>query len=590
MIFSDDFIQKVKESNDIVDVISESVNLKLKGKNYFGLCPFHNEKTPSFSVSREKQIYKCFGCGEAGNVISFVMKTKNLPFVETIIFLANRANIEIEGDTLKNRAENDAKIKLYKLNKEAARYFYANLQRNKDVKQYFLKRGLSELTIKRFGLGYSLNSWDSLLKYFKNRGYSELDLLNLGLIIKGKNNGYYDRFRNRVIFPIFDYRGNVIGFGGRVLDDSNPKYLNTPETPLFDKGKNLYGLNFALKNNKERTFIIVEGYMDCISLHQVGIKNTVASLGTALTINQAKLLKRYADKVIIAYDGDTAGQEATLKGLDILKKEGLDVKVIKFSKDEDPDEFIKSNGKGAFLKLIDDALPLIDYKLDCAAQGVDFNNSDMLIKYFEDITYILSKLNPIEKDIYIKKISNMTGVKEQMIYDQISVILQNNVNKSQDVNIVNRFGQKLYLEPSYIKAERWLLKFMLKDKKTYDLVVSSIDKEELIFDKHKQIYKIIVQNIDFNDKNSIKQIELECDLIEATKEWTNIYNLELIDDNVDISELINDYIKDIKRYKLEKSKRDIIKKINELENRGLIEESVEYAQQLIEIQKKISGL
>lgn len=590
MNFSEDFIQRVKVNNDIVDVISESVKLKRSGKNYFGLCPFHHEDTPSFSVSSEKQIYKCFGCGEAGNVISFVMKTKNLPFVEAMNFLAKRAHIEIEGNTLKNGAKNEAKTKLYKLNVEAARYFYSNLQRNQNIKEYFLNRGVSELTIKRFGLGYSLDSWDSLLKYLKNKGYSELDLLNLGLIIKGKNNRYYDRFRNRIIFPVFDYRGRVIGFGGRVLDNSKPKYLNTPETPLFNKGVNLYGLNFALKNNTDRKFIMVEGYLDCISLHQAGITNTVASLGTALTVNQAKLLKRYADKIIIAYDADAAGQAATVRGLDILRSQGFDVRVLKVSKGKDPDEFIRANGKKAFLKLIDEASPLIDYKLNSAAQGIDFNNNDEVIKYIKNVTNIIVALEPVEKDIYIKKISELTGVKEQAIYDQISGILQNNVKNLHKVNIVNDFGQKLYLEPAYIKAERWLLNFMIKDRETFQKVVSFISKEDLIFDKHKKIYTLIQDNIDFDNSNSIKHIELECDIMGVAKEWINISTLELMEEDIDINKLIKDYVADVKKFKLEETKKKIMEKIKELEAKGLIEESVVYAQELVKIQKDISNL
>lgn len=250
MIISEEIIQKVKDSNDIVDIISENVKLRRSGKNYIGLCPFHNEKTPSFSVSQEKQIFRCFGCGEGGNVITFIMKYKNLDFIEAVKYLAERANIEIKAENYSTIRNKDINEKLYKINIDAARYFFTQLKRNKNAVSYFLNRGISNATIKKFGLGYAPDGWDNLLKFLKHKGYSELDMLNAGLIIKSEKGTFYDRFRNRVIFPVFDYKGNVIGFGGRVLDDSKPKYLNSPETAIFKKGTNLFGLNFAIKNLK----------------------------------------------------------------------------------------------------------------------------------------------------------------------------------------------------------------------------------------------------------------------------------------------------------------------------------------------------
>ena len=346
MQISEEILEKIKSQNDIVDVISERVRLRKAGRNFTGLCPFHNEKTPSFSVSQEKQIYKCFGCGEAGNVISFVMKDKNLPFVEAVKYLANRANIPLEmhnGEKSKSAKKKDL---LYRVNVEAAKFFFSNLMNNQNAKEYFLNRGIKEETIKKFGLGFANDSWNSLMFYLRKKGINDVLLEEAGLISVNKEKGRkYDRFRNRVMFPVFDYQGKVIGFGGRVLDDSKPKYLNSPETLVFQKGTNLYGLNFALKHNmSERYFVIVEGYMDLISLHQYGITNVVASLGTALTINQARLLKRYADKVIISYDADMAGQMATLRGLEILRTAGFDVRVLNIPQGKDPDEYVRSNG------------------------------------------------------------------------------------------------------------------------------------------------------------------------------------------------------------------------------------------------------
>ncbi|HEY5563428.1 MAG TPA: DNA primase, partial [Clostridiaceae bacterium] len=292
LLISEDIIQRVRDSNDIVDIISEVVKLKRSGRNYVGLCPFHNEKTPSFSVVPEKQIYKCFGCGEGGNIFSFVMKTKKVNYVDAIKYLAEKVNIVVEE---KDGLVKNANDKIYKINVEAARYFYSNLQNNKRAKDYLMNRKMSETIIRKFGVGYSLDSWKSLYNYMLRKNYTELDMLNAGLIIKNEKGAVYDRFRNRIIFPVFDSRGKVIGFGGRVLDESKPKYLNSPETSLFKKGINLYGLNFVLKRGDIPYLLMVEGYMDCISLHQFGVDTAVASLGTALTVNQAKLIKKYTN-------------------------------------------------------------------------------------------------------------------------------------------------------------------------------------------------------------------------------------------------------------------------------------------------------
>lgn len=589
-MISEDTIQKVKEQNDIVDVISENVRLKKAGRNYSGLCPFHHEKTPSFSVSQDKQIYKCFGCGEAGNVITFVMKYKNLNFTEALKLLAERANIQIEEEGHKT-VKKDPHEKLYQVNTEAARYFYSNLKGSKSSKSYFLGRGITESTIRRFGLGYALDSWVTLLKYLKSKGYTELDMFNAGLIIKNEKGNYYDRFRNRVMFPVFDSKGRVIGFGGRVLDDSKPKYLNSPETAVFKKGTNLYGLNFSIKNKIEnRTIIIVEGYMDCISLHQYGITNVVASLGTALTINQAKLLKRYADRIIISYDADLAGQSATLRGLEILKGEGFDVRVLTVPQGKDPDEYIRSNGRDAFIKLIDNALPFIEYRIKRAKEGIDFNNHEMVITFVKNATEIIAELNPVEKDIYIKQISEEAGIKEQAIYDLISDKLHKNASNMQEMNIMDNFGQKLYVEPAYIKAERSLLRLMHYENEAYASIIETISDEHLIMESHRKIFNLICENINLDQKERQNRIELKCDDIESSKEWTNILEMDLIYEGEDFKKLILDFTKEIKKYRLEESKKEIMNKVKQCEMNGLMEESLKLAQELIYIQKELGRL
>jgi len=589
LLISEDIIQRVRDSNDIVDIISEVVKLKRSGRNYVGLCPFHNEKTPSFSVVPEKQIYKCFGCGEGGNIFSFVMKTKKVNYVDAIKYLAEKVNIVVEE---KDGLVKNANDKIYKINVEAARYFYSNLQNNKRAKDYLMNRKMSETIIRKFGVGYSLDSWKSLYNYMLRKNYTELDMLNAGLIIKNEKGAVYDRFRNRIIFPVFDSRGKVIGFGGRVLDESKPKYLNSPETSLFKKGINLYGLNFVLKRGDIPYLLMVEGYMDCISLHQFGVDTAVASLGTALTVNQAKLIKKYTNKVIISYDADLAGQTATLRGLEILRKEGLDTRVLKVPSGKDPDEFIKNKGKDEFIKLIDEALPLIDYRIQRAGEGINFKifkkEPDKIIDYVRKISSILTELDPVEKDIYIKKISENTEVKEQSIID----LLNTNTNldkESKEMYNIDRIGQKSYLEPVYFKAERSLLKLMLNSEEIFNYVRSKINKEELLLDSHKKIYDLIIMKIGYITE-SHPLIEILCDDIESTKEWINIKELDIPFSEQNSFKLVDDLIKEIVKHKLESKKQTLISEIKSYEEKGMIDESLRLVIKLIDIQKEIGEL
>ena len=590
MQISEEILEKIKSQNDIVDVISERVRLKKSGRNFTGLCPFHNEKTPSFSVSQEKQIYKCFGCGEAGNVISFVMKEKNLPFVEAVKYLANRANIPLESNNGEKSKTAKKKDLLYKVNVEAAKFFFSNLINNQSAKEYFLNRGIKEQTIKKFGLGFANDSWNSLMFYLRRKGVNDILLEEAGLISVNKEKGTkYDRFRNRVMFPVFDYQGRVIGFGGRVLDDSKPKYLNSPETLVFQKGTNLYGLNFALKHNlNERYFIIVEGYMDLISLHQYGITNVVASLGTALTINQARLLKRYADKVIISYDADMAGQMATLRGLEILRTAGFDVRVLNIPQGKDPDEYVRSNGREAFLKLINSAEPLIDYRMKKAEEGIDFKNSQSLILYAKRIMDIISDLDPVEKDVYIKKASENTGIKEQTLYD----ILKSKIKVSGENNFRNNkeeYGSKLYVEPGFLKAERAILKIMLENKEYLQYIEERILENDFILLEHKEIFTIImlakgknINNIDSFIESKLNNTKSIGELVKIREE--NIFFAE------DIKFQINDFINEIHSYKLKQRINQLKKEVKILENQGKIEESINLAIELSSLTKKLKEI
>lgn len=580
MQISEEILEKVKEQNDIVDVISESVRLKRSGRNFSGLCPFHNEKSPSFSVSQDKQIYKCFGCGESGNVITFVMKNKNMPFVEAVKYLADRVNITIESD--KGRISPTAKKRelLYKVNVEAARFFYSNLRLTKEAKEYFFNRGIKEDTIKRFGLGFAKDSWNNLLFHLRKLGFKDDLLLEAGLVSTSERTGNkYDRFRNRVIFPVFDYRGKVIGFGGRVLDDSKPKYLNSPETLVFQKGTNLYGLNFAIKSKmQERYFIIVEGYMDLITLHQYGITNVVASLGTALTTNQARLLRRYADKVIISYDADIAGQAATMRGLDILKDAGFDVRVLSIPQGKDPDEYVRSNGKDAFIKLINGAESLIDYRLKKAEEGINLKDSNDLVRYGKRVTEILASVNSIEKDVYIKKISENTGIREQTLYDLLSKEMTKNIKENDFMNNKEENGTKLYLEPAFIKAERSLMKLCLNEE-YFDYISQLINQDELILPEHKEIFSIIKEAKKGNINNIITFLESKCTNVKTIDEIVKIKEHHVLIGK-DNKKLIQDFIKQLDNYKLNQKLNELKRKQKVLESQGKIEESIQIAIEL----------
>ena len=580
MRITEETIERIKQESDIVDVISETVRLKRSGRNYMGLCPFHNEKSPSFSVSQDKQIYKCFGCGEAGNVLTFVMKQKNLNFIDACKYLAERANIPLDFGNGEESKLVKKKELLYKVNVEAARYFFSNLQRDKISKEYFTNRGIKEVTIKRFGLGYAKDGWQNLINYLKKRGYSESIMLEAGLVSRSQKGRIYDRFRNRVIFPVFNIKGDVIGFGGRVLDDSKPKYLNSPETLVFQKGTNLYGLNFAIKNKmEERYFVIVEGYMDLISLHQYGITNVVASLGTALTVNQARLLKRYADKVIISYDADIAGQTATLRGLEILKEAGFDVRVLQIPQGKDPDEFVRSNGKDAFLKLINKAESLISYRLNKAKEGINFNDKGSLIKYGNRVAEILANLNPVEKDVYIKSISEDTGIKEQSLYDLIA--MTRNTKSDDLMNKKEEIGTKLYVEPGYIKAEKSLIKLMLEDD-CYNYINSNISSKDLNSKAHAKIFNLIKDGKEKGLKNINLHVEAGCDDVNSSKEWVNIRELRVLKAQ-DKERQIMDYIKEIKSFKLIQRREELKNKQKDLAQKGLIEESIKIALELNKI-------
>ena len=418
MSFTARSIANLKDSIDIVDVISRRISLKRAGSNYKGICPFHNEKTPSFVVSEAKQIFTCFGCGASGDAIEFVKRYNNLEFNDAIRQLASEYGIEME----ENRGYGEDLEIYYNINRDAALFFYKSFTEKANKGYSYMKsRGIRPEILKKFGIGYADESWNSLYEHLTEKGYPVDKLIEVGLVSESKGR-YYDKFRNRVIFPIINTAGKVIGFGGRAIDSNdNPKYLNSPESKVFRKKNNLYGLNLSRASvGKEGFIILVEGYMDTISLYQGGITNVVASLGTALTENQSHLIKRYTKDVVLSYDSDSAGIAAAIRGMDILHNEGLKVKIIKISGGKDPDELIRNEGREAFRKLVENALSFGDYKLNYIKSKYNLKDDDSRIECIKEIAESLSKLGAVEQDIYIKKVSKELSVSEAALRLEIN--------------------------------------------------------------------------------------------------------------------------------------------------------------------------
>ena len=422
----DNFTDELKNQLNIVDIIGREVTLKKSGSNYMGRCPFHNEKTPSFSVNEGKQFYHCFGCGKSGDVISFVQEYYKLPFMEAVEKLATENGIK-----LPERRSRGPKIdydKYYGINAKAARFFYncLGIRGNKGL-AYFRKRGLSKDTITAFGLGYAPPSGHALVDHLRNEGVTDEDMLKLGLASQGKE-GIYDRFRDRVMFPIISTQDKVIGFGGRAIGDYKPKYLNSHESEIFLKKNNLFGLNLTKKEiDKQQRAIIVEGYMDMISLYQSGVRNVAASLGTALTINQARLLCRYSKNIVLSYDSDQAGINAALRGIDVIIDAGGKPRVMNVTDGKDPDDFVKAHGREAYLQLADNAVPAAEYKLNILRNGMDLSNDIGVLEYIERVVPVLKELGPVEQDIYVRKLSAEFGISESAILMAVRAGGDNNI-------------------------------------------------------------------------------------------------------------------------------------------------------------------
>ena len=484
-MYSSDLIEEVVSRNDIVDVISGYIKLKKNGSSYVGLCPFHNEKSPSFSVSQSRQLYHCFGCGVGGNVITFVMEYENFTFLEAVKSLADRVGMELPeiSYSQKEQQERDLKTKLLEINKIAATYYYHQLKaENGQVGlSYLRKRGLTDETINRFGLGYSGQNSKALYRYLKDKGYDDDLLKESGLFTYER--GINDKFWNRVMFPIMDINNKVIGFGGRVMGDAKPKYLNSPETKLFDKSRNLYGLNIA-RTARKNNLIICEGYMDVISMHQAGFNQAVASLGTALTPGQARLMKRYTDQVLITYDSDEAGTKAAMRAIPILKEAGLSTKVINMQPYKDPDEFIKALGAEAFQERIDNASNSFMYEIGVIEKKYDRSDPESSTEFEREVARKLTGFSQkLERDNYLNAVCRkfniqMDGMRELVAsYGNQSGILE---RKDERPRVSMQQTAKKKRDSGVRQAEKILLTWMIDDGEIFKKVKEYIEPSDFI--------------------------------------------------------------------------------------------------------------
>lgn len=589
-----DIIEEIKSRCDIANIISSYINIKPSGTNYKGLCPFHGEKTPSFYINTSKQIYKCFGCGEGGDVINFVMRIENLDFMDAVKLLADRCGIEINTQVDESTKERIEKSKKFQdIHVEAARFYFSNLIKTKNPGyEYLRKRGLDDKIIKKFGLGYSLDSWNSLMNYLISIGYKNEDLIECGLFgYKSETKKIYDKFRNRVMFPIFDYRGNVIGFGGRVLDDSLPKYLNSPDTLIFNKRQNLYGLNFARKEIKDRSIILVEGYMDLISLYQYGIKNVVATLGTALTDGQGSLIKRYADTAIISYDSDEAGIKATLRAIEILNKLDINVKVLNLKECKDPDEFIRKYGVLEFEKEIKNSTHYIKYKIDNLKRNFNIQNDEERVKFTKESSKIIKEIkSPVEADYYIKYLSEQSNISIESIKKEVYGKYYS-ANQNKNNKYIYKKEEKIIEKPKAIEkgnllVEENLIKIMLDSKKYREIILLKINEEDFLEKDSKEIVNWLIKNKDL-DKITIDKIKS----LNISEEY--IKGLESISlDNLDLNNIknIDDIIKNIRKNSLNEKINILLKEQIDIEKNKDVKDTKEVDSKIMEIALKIVEL
>lgn len=573
MIYEQSIIEEIRSLNDIVSIVSTYVDIKNKGNNFFGLCPFHNEKTPSFSVSVDKQIYYCFGCGATGNVYSFLMQIENYTFPEALKYLAEKVNYELPSPSNSEdyKKHLDFKNRILEVNKVTARLYYNNLISDISVQNYLQEREISKRAIVKFGLGYSIKNRVTLYKYLKEKGYTEEFLLKSGLIFRSEKGTYHDRFYNRLMFPIFDVMGNVVAFGARSLDDTMPKYLNSPDTVVFSKKCHLYGINFARKSNL-KTLILVEGYMDVIALVQKGFNNTVATLGTALNLEHAKVIKKYVETVILLFDSDEAGIKATLRAIPILLTVGLKVKVCQLANAKDPDEFIKKYGVNKFKESLKNSEIYLNFQINQLKKNVDFNNTEEVIAFTKEVSILISKIeNEIEKDLYIKKVSDFTkvsieAIKKELIKLNKSPINNTNLIKKQNLEYIN----KVKNSNGITEAKKTMIYLIATNKVVYKSVKDVITAEDMQNDIYIKLLDIVYSFYKKEKEIYIAEILNFFETIEEQREVFNIFNSKIeYADYKDLEKIINEIIKSIKMNKIENeivNNKNDINKVNKLIN------------------------
>lgn len=572
---NDDVIEQIKESIDIVNLISDYIPLKKSGTNYVGLCPFHNEKTPSFTVSEAKDFFHCFGCGEGGDGVTFVMKKENLDFPHALKFLADKYGITIDENPIDDKVLEE-KNRAYEMNRDAARFFHDNLINNPRALAYLEKRKINPKVIRQFGLGFAKDSWDNLYKFLKLKGYKEEELEKVGLIGKKTgNNGYYDRFRNRIMFPIIDTKSRVVGFGGRVLDNTMPKYLNSKDTIVFNKGNHLYGLNLINKHSSRKRILLVEGYMDVISLYTRGINYSAASLGTALTTRQSQLIKRYGEEAYICFDSDFAGIKATLKAIDILVSEGVNPRIILLPEGMDPDDYINKTSLMEFEKLLITSLNYIDYKIYINKKKYDLDKTEDKIAFTIEVSKIIKTLkSPIEQDVYINKVAEEMNISKEAIEKEVRGNNYNNRVNFKKKTDYNNPNDKIHpvntkITSGNIKSEIDLIKLMIEDRDYYEAIIELVDTEDFVNYECNQLFRLIKREYSSLDNFKIDDLFKEIEDIENINiEVINaIKNRKLNFQPTNMDQIIVDLTNNLILYKLESKRNEMIKNIEKLDKK-----------------------
>jgi DNA primase len=592
--YSEELIEEIRSSNDIVDVISKYITLKRSGRNFFGLCPFHKEKSPSFAVSPDKQIFHCFGCGAGGNVIHFISKIEGLDFKDTLELLANRVNIELPTlDNLEDDKTARLKSKVYEINKIAAEFYHENLYKpaSKTAQEYIKKRKLDNRTLKAFLIGYAGN-FNELYLLLKQKGYTEEEMLASSLVKRTENGGYMDSFRKRLMFPIQDVRERVIAFGGRVLDDSKPKYINSPENIVYSKGRNLFGLNVAKKHDT-RKIIIVEGYMDAISLYQRGITNVVASLGTAMTEAQGRLLRRYSEQVILGYDADGAGQAAILRGMEILQNLGCDIRVLQIEGAKDPDEYVLKYGPERFQKCVDNAISLVEFKVKVLLKELNIENTNDKIKFLNEIAKILAKVtNQMEREIYVDKIAKEYKISKEAIYAEVNKLMYKDNQGSKKlekrvVTMVPKEEKENSVSDAVLKRENLVIYLLINEySKCYEKIKNLITLNYIQDDTNKQILKKMYEEFEKGNSNTSQLL----DWFQDEKVISHITEIMAGDFEItDVNKAIDDLISIYEKEKLINRRNEILKKLESVSEAGS-EEVKELEKELNDIILKLAKI